>query len=670
MTSNFNMLIFMLLVKELNHMAFGMGHHWRITMPIITLPDGNQQTHANPVSASDVAAAIGPGLLKAALAAKVNDQLVDLSYCIESDATVAIITAKDEEGLEILRHSTAHLLAHAVKQLFPHAEVTIGPVIEDGFYYDFAIDAPFTPEDIAKIEARMNELVKKDITITRKTLSRDNAIQFFKEIGENYKAEIIASIPQDETLSLYQQDNFTDLCRGPHVPSTGKLKAFKLTKFAGAYWRGDSNNAMLQRIYGTAWANKDDLKAYLFKMEEAAKRDHRKIGKNQHLFHLQEEAPGMVFWHPDGYKIYQILQKYMEQKWIENGYEEIRTPQIADRVLWEKSGHWQKFREEMFTTETENHDYAIKPMSCPFHILVFNQGLKSYRDLPLRLAEFGNCHRSEPSGALHGIMRVRNFVQDDAHIFCTPEQIQAEVASFNEMLKAIYHDFGFDDIIVLLSTRPEKRVGSDELWDKAELSLAEALSRTGTEFKYNPGEGAFYGPKVEYSLKDSIGRIWQLGTIQLDYSLPERLGAQYVAEDGTRQVPVMLHRAIFGTFERFIGILIEHYAGKFPLWLAPTQAVILNITDDQAQYAEFVANKLKKNGFRVKTDLRNEKVGFKIREHTMQRVPYLIVVGDKEKQANMLSVRTQAGEDLGSLKIDDIMSRFHAECERLGRVTD
>ncbi len=638
-------------------------------MPTITLLDGSIKSYADPVTVFDVANEISSSLAKVALAAKVDDKLVDLSHEIANDATLAIITEKDDEALEIMRHSCAHLLAHAVKQLFPKAQVTIGPVIEDGFYYDFAVAETFTPDDIKKIEKRMQELVKKNIPIVRKTMARDEAIAFFKNIGEHYKAQIIESIPENETLSLYQQEDFIDLCRGPHLPSTGKIKVFKLTKFAGAYWRGDAKNEMLQRIYGTAWFKKEDLNDYLYRLEEAAKRDHRKIGKQQHLFHLQEESPGMIFWHPEGWTVYRILQDYMREKQFAAGYQEIRTPLMADHGLWEKSGHAAKFADEMFLTETESRNYAVKPMSCPFHIELFKQGLKSYRDLPLRYAEFGHCHRCEPSGALHGIMRVRAFMQDDGHVFCTPAQVKDEVMRFNELLKLVYRDFGFDDIIVLLSTRPENRMGEDALWDRAEADLAAALTATGTDYKINPGEGAFYGPKVEYSLKDCLGRIWQLGTIQLDYCLPERLGAQYVAENGSRQTPVMLHRAIFGTFERFLGILIEHYAGKFPLWLAPTQAVICNITDNQLDYAAEIAKNLKNYGFRVKTDLRNEKIGFKIREHTLQRVPYLLIVGDRELETQTIAIRSRSGDDLGSMPFAALLDHLQQELKQLGRVS-
>jgi threonyl-tRNA synthetase len=608
-----------------------------------------------------VAADIGPGLAKAALAGRVDGVLVDTSHVMAQDAALAIITERDEEGLEIIRHSTAHLLAQAVKQLFPSAQVTIGPMIEDGFYYDFAFERPFTPDDLKAIEEKMGELVKADIPLTRSTQGRDEAVAFFRGLGEDYKAEIIEDIPADQTLSLYQQGEFIDLCRGPHVPSTGCLKAFKLMKVAGAYWRGDSRNEMLQRIYGTAWKDKKELKAYLYRLEEAEKRDHRKIGKAQDLFHTQEEAPGMVFWHNKGWQIYLTVQEYIRDKLRGHGYQEVHTPQVLDRSLWEKSGHWDKFGDMIFTTHSENRDYAIKPMNCPAHIQIYNHGLKSYRDLPLRLAEFGSCHRNEPSGTLHGLMRVRNFVQDDAHIFCTEDQILSEVSDFTDLLFEVYRDFGFDEVLVKLSTRPEQRVGEDELWDKAEKSLEDALNHKGLEWALQPGEGAFYGPKIEFSLKDCLNRVWQLGTIQLDFSMPQRLGAHYIAEDNSKKVPVMLHRAILGSLERFIGILIEHYAGSLPLWLSPTQAVVMNITDRQAEYVENVVNKLNKQGFRVESDLRNEKIGFKIREHTIERVPYLLVAGDREMENGNLAVRTRTGEDLGIMSIDDFAARMKEE---------
>src|SRR5690625_974184 len=636
-------------------------------MPIISLPDGSQREFSNPTSIYDLAADIGPGLAKAALAGKVDGKEVDLGYVIDQDAEVSIITEKSPEGLEIIRHSTAHLLAQAVKELFPEAQVTIGPVIEDGFYYDFAYHRAFTPEDLERIEQRMTELAKADLPVARRVLERDEAVSFFRELGEEYKAQIIEDIPADETLSLYRQGDFEDLCRGPHVPSTGKLKYFKLMKVAGAYWRGDSNNEMLQRIYGTAWGSKKELKAYLHRLEEAEKRDHRKLAKKYDLFHMQDEAPGMVFWHPRGWSVYTALEEYMRQIQRANGYQEIRTPQIVDRSLWERSGHWDKFRENMFAVESESRDFAVKPMNCPCHVQVFNQGLKSYRDLPLRLAEFGSCHRDEPSGSLHGIMRVRGFTQDDAHIFCTEEQVQAEVAAFIDLLHGVYADFGFSEIIYRLSTRPEERVGSDEVWDRSEQALADALDAQGLAWELLPGEGAFYGPKVEFSLKDSLGRVWQLGTLQVDFSMPERLGAQYVAEDGSRKTPVMLHRAVLGSFERFIGILIEHHEGNFPAWLAPRQAVVLNITDAQADYARSVAETLRNKGFRVETDLRNEKIGFKIREHTMQKIPYLLVVGDREVENQTVAVRNHPGEDLGTMSVEAFGKRLAADVERRGR---
>jgi threonyl-tRNA synthetase len=633
-------------------------------MPVIRLPDGSERQFDQPVTVHEVAANIGPGLAKAALAGKVNGKLVDTSYRIEADSDLAIVTDKDAEGLEIIRHSTAHLLAQAVKELFPDAQVTIGPVIEDGFYYDFAFKRGFTPEDLEAIEKKMAELAKRDLPVNRKEMPRDEAVAYFKSIGEAYKAEIIASIPADQVLSLYTQGDFTDLCRGPHVPSTGKLKAFKLMKLAGAYWRGDSKNEMLQRVYGTAWAKKDDLEAYLHRLEEAEKRDHRRLGKQLELFHLQDEAPGMVFWHPKGWVIWQQVEQYMRKKFIDHGYQEVRTPTVMDKTLWEKSGHWQNYRENMFTTSSENRDYAVKPMNCPGHIQIFNSGLHSYRDLPMRLAEFGSCHRNEPSGALHGLMRVRGFTQDDAHIFCTEEQIEAEVAAFIVMLYEVYNDFGFTDVLVKLSTRPEKRVGTDETWDKAEAALAAALDKNGLAYDLQPGEGAFYGPKIEFTLKDSIGRLWQCGTIQLDFNLPGRLGAEYVAEDNSRKTPVMLHRAIVGSMERFLGILIEHYAGMFPLWLAPVQAMVLNITDAQAGYAEQVTEKLLQNGFRARSDLRNEKITYKIREHSIQRLPYLLVVGNKELETGQVAVRSRNGEDLGQMPLEAFIKRLRGEVEK------
>jgi threonyl-tRNA synthetase len=618
-------------------------------MPVITLPDGSRREFPEPVTVADIAAHIGPGLAKAALAARVNGKLVDTSFRVEHDAEIAIITDKSPEGLEVIRHSTAHLLAQAVKELYPEAQVTIGPVIENGFYYDFAFKRGFTEDDLTKIEARMRELAKRDYPVARTVMPREQAIGFFRKMGEEYKAQIIENIPTGEQISLYQQGEFIDLCRGPHVPATGKLKAFKLMKVAGAYWRGDSRNEMLARIYGTAWPNKEALDTYLHQIEEAEKRDHRKIGRQLHLFHMQEEAPGMVFWHDHGWRIYLQVMDYIRGHLREHGYQEIHTPQVVDRSLWEKSGHWDKFKDSMFTTESEKREYAVKPMNCPCHVQIYNQGLKSYRDLPLRLAEFGSCHRNEQSGALHGLLRLRNFVQDDAHIFCTEDQIQSEVSSFIDLLHQVYADFGFKDIQYRLSTRPVQRVGSDEIWDKAEHALEQALNSKRLPWDLQPGEGAFYGPKVEFSLKDSIGRVWQCGTIQVDFSMPGRLGATYIAEDGSKQVPVMLHRAILGSLERFIGILIEEHAGAFPAWLAPVQAVILTITDGQAAYARELENSLKKQGFRVESDLRNEKIGFKIREHTLQRIPYLLVVGKKEAQEGTLAVRTRKGEDLGGM---------------------
>ena len=630
-------------------------------MPVVRLPDGSERKFEAPVTVAEVAQSIGAGLARAALAGKVNGNLVDTSYQINEDVDLAIVTERDADGLEVIRHSTAHLLAYAVKQLFPDAQVTIGPVIDNGFYYDFSYKRPFTPEDLEAIEKKMAELAKKDEQVTRKVLPRDEAVAYFKSIGEHYKAEIIASIPAGEDVSLYTEGDFTDLCRGPHVPSTGKLKAFKLMKLAGAYWRGDSNNEMLQRIYGTAWAKKEDLDAYLHMLEEAEKRDHRKLGKQLHFFHMQDEAPGMVFWHPRGWSLWQEVEQYMRNMFREHGYQEVRTPLVMDRTLWEKSGHWQNYRESMFTTASENRDYAVKPMNCPGHIQIFNSGLHSYRDLPLRLAEFGSCHRNEPSGALHGLMRVRGFTQDDAHIFCTEDQVQSEVAAFIKMLYQAYGDFGFNEVLVKLSTRPDKRVGLDETWDKAEAALEAALKQSTLDFDIQPGEGAFYGPKVEFTLKDSLGRLWQCGTIQLDFNLPERLGAEYVAEDNTRKHPVMLHRAIVGSMERFIGILIEHYAGAMPAWLAPIQAMVLNISDGQAEYVAQVVAELKKNGFRIESDLRNEKITYKIREHSLQRLPYLLIAGEREMQSGQVAVRTRKGEDLGSMPLQAFIDRLQAE---------
>ena len=628
-------------------------------MPDIRLPDGSIRSFDKPVTVHEVAASIGTGLARAALAGRVDGQLVDTSYLIAANADLAIITEKDADGLSIIRHSTAHLLAYAVKELFPEAQVTIGPEIENGFYYDFAYKRPFTPEDLLAIEKKMTELAKKDIPVERYELPRDEAIAYFKSIGEAYKAEIIESIPQGEVLSLYREGEFTDLCRGPHVPSTGKMKVFKLMKVAGAYWRGDSNNEMLQRIYGTAWQKKEDLEQYLFMLEEAEKRDHRKLGRQLDLFHLQDEAPGMVFWHPKGWALWQSIEQYMRKTLTEAGYQEIRTPMVMDRVLWEKSGHWENYREGMFTTESEKRDYAVKPMNCPGHVQVFNQGLRSYRDLPMRLAEFGACHRNEPSGALHGIMRVRGFVQDDAHIFCTEEQIIEEARAFNELTMAVYKRFGFDKVAIKLSLRPEKYAGTLETWDRAEEGLREALRACGVEWEELPGEGAFYGPKIEYHIKDALGRSWQCGTLQLDYVLPERLGAEYVTEDNGRARPVMLHRAILGSLERFIGILIENHAGVFPLWLAPVQMVVMNITSAQADYAADVATSLRKLGYKVDLDLRNEKIGYKIREHSLQKLPYQVVIGDKEKEGGLVAVRAR-GEDLGQMTLQAFAEHLQA----------
>jgi len=638
-------------------------------MPVVTLPDGSQRSFETPVSVFDVAADIGPGLAKAALAGVVDGREVDTSHVIENDAELSILTDRDEAAIEIIRHSTAHLLAQAVQQLFPGTQVTIGPTVEDGFYYDFASGHNFTPEDLENIEKRMLEIAADDLTVERIVSPRDKAIEIFRNMGEHYKVQIIEDLPGDEEITIYKQGEWMDLCRGPHVPSTGKLQAFKLTKVAGAYWRGDANNQQLQRIYGTAWANKKQLKAYLTRIEEAEKRDHRKIAKKLDLFHTQEEAPGMVFWHPAGWSIYQTIERYMRDKQVAYDYREIKTPQVVDLSLWQRSGHADKFAEGMFTLEAEDRQFAVKPMNCPCHVQVFNQGLKSYRDLPLRLAEFGSCHRNEPSGSLHGIMRVRGFTQDDAHIFCTEAQIQPEVLRFIDMLHEVYADFGFSEVIYRLSTRPAERVGSDEDWDRAEAALAEALDAKGLPWETLPGEGAFYGPKIEFSLKDCIGRVWQLGTIQVDFSMPGRLDAQYVAEDGARKTPVMLHRAVLGSFERFIGILIEHYEGAFPLWLAPRQAVVVNITDKQAGYASEVAEGLRAAGFRVEADLRNEKVGFKIRELELAKVPYVVVVGDKEMASGTVSVRARHGRDLGSLSLEDLMQTLSEEVSIKGRLS-
>ena len=624
----------------------------------ITLPDGSQREFPGPVTVAEVAMSIGAGLAKAALAGKVDGNVVDTSFTIERNAQLAIITGKDADGLEVIRHSTAHLLAYAVKELFPEAQVTIGPVIENGFFYDFSFSRSFTPEDLIAIEKRMTELANKDEPVVRRVLPRDDAVAYFKNMGEHYKAEIIASIPANEDVSLYREGAFEDLCRGPHVPSTGKLKHFKLMKVAGAYWRGDHRNEMLQRIYGTAWASKDDLQQYLTRLEEAEKRDHRKLGRELDLFHIDEHSPGTVFWHPKGWTVWQEVEQYMRRVYRDNGYQEVKGPQILDQGLWEKTGHWDKYRENMFVTESEKRDFALKPMNCPGHIIIFNQGIKSYRDLPLRFGEFGQCHRNEPSGSLHGIMRVRAFTQDDGHIFCTEAQIQAEVIAFTTLLQKVYRDFGFTDILYRLSTRPEKRIGSDESWDRAEAALAEGLRASGCDFEYLPGEGAFYGPKIEYTLKDAIGREWQCGTIQVDPNMPERLDAEYVGEDGARHRPIMLHRAIVGSLERFIGILVEQHAGALPTWLAPVQVAVLNITDAQADFAQEVVKMLKNQGLRVSLDLRNEKITYKIREHSMQKLPYILVVGDKEKAAGAVAVRARGNQDLGVMSLQ-------AFCEKI-----
>jgi len=634
-----------------------------LKMIAVKLPDGSQRQFEAPLTVAQVAASIGAGLAKAALAGKVDGKLVDTSFLIERDVELAIVTDKDADGLEVIRHSTAHLLAYAVKELFPDAQVTIGPVIENGFYYDFAYKRPFTPEDLLEIEKKMAELAKKDEPVTRKVVARDEAIAYFESIGEAYKAELIGSIPQDQEVSLYTEGKFTDLCRGPHVPSTGKLKVFKLMKLAGAYWRGDAKNEMLQRVYGTAWAKKDEQEAYLHMLEEAEKRDHRKLGRALDLFHFQDEAPGLIFWHPKGWTIWQQVEQFMRRVYQDNGYQEVKAPQILDRSLWEKTGHWDNYRDNMFTTESESRSYALKPMNCPGHIQIFNSGLHSYRDLPLRYGEFGQCHRNEPSGALHGMMRVRGFTQDDGHIFCTEEQVQEEVAAFDKVVRQVYTDFGFSEVAVKLALRPEKRVGEDEVWDKAESALREAIRASGTEWEELPGEGAFYGPKIEYHLKDSIGRSWQCGTMQVDFSMPGRLGSEYVTEDNGRKVPVMLHRAIVGSLERFIGILIENHAGAMPLWLAPVQVVILNISDAQSEYVKNVAQTLKKQGFRVETDLRNEKITYKIRQHSLQKPPYILVVGDKERDANTVAVRARGNVDLGVMPIDVLVERLKSEVE-------
>ena len=627
----------------------------------IRLPDGSQREFDAPVTVAQVAASIGAGLAKAALAGKVDGALVDTSHLISHNADLAIITDKDADGLEVIRHSTAHLLAYAVKELFPDAQVTIGPVVDNGFYYDFSYKRPFTPDDLEAIEKKMAELVKKDEPVQRKVLPRDEAVAYFKSIGEAYKAEIIESIPANEDVSLYSEGKFTDLCRGPHVPSTGKLKVFKLMKLAGAYWRGDSKNEMLQRIYGTAWAKKEDQEAYLHMLEEAEKRDHRKLGKVLDLFHFQDEAPGLIFWHPKGWTVWQQVEQYMRRVYQDNGYQEVKAPQILDRTLWEKSGHWDNYKDNMFTTDSENRHYALKPMNCPGHVQIFKSNLHSYRELPLRYGEFGQCHRNEPSGSLHGMMRVRGFTQDDGHIFCTEDQILDECVAFTALLQKVYRDFGFNEVIYKVATRPEKRVGSDDLWDKAEKALITSLERSGCHYEISPGEGAFYGPKIEYTLKDAIGRAWQCGTIQVDLSMPVRLEAEYAAEDNSRKVPVMLHRAILGSLERFIGMLIENHAGALPVWLAPSQVSILNISEGQIEYAQKLEQNLKKQGFRVHTDLRNEKITYKIREHSMQKIPYIVVVGDKERDANTVAVRARGNVDLGVMSIDSLVERLHQE---------
>jgi threonyl-tRNA synthetase len=636
-------------------------------MPVITLPDGSQRSFDEPVTVAQLAAGIGAGLAKAALAGRVDGKLVDTSYLIDRDAQVSIVTGKDPDGLEVIRHSTAHLLAQAVQSVYPEAQVTIGPVIENGFYYDFAFKRPFTPEDLEKFEAKMHEIAKADLAVERRLMPRDEAVETFRKLGEHYKAEIIASIPANEDISLYGQGEWFDLCRGPHVPSTGKLGAFKLMKVAGAYWRGDSRNEMLQRIYGTAWANEKDLKAYLTRLEEAEKRDHRKLGRELGLFHTQDEAVGSVFWHPKGWTLWRTIEQYMRERLAKAGYVEVRTPQLVDRALWERSGHWENYAPNMFIAESENRILAVKPMNCPCHVMIYRQGLKSYRDLPLRMAEFGACHRNEPSGALHGLMRVRAFTQDDAHIFCTEEQINSETVAFCDLLKSVYADFGFTEITVKFSDRPEKRLGTDETWDLAEEGLRSAIEGAGLAYTMNPGEGAFYGPKLEFVLRDAIGRDWQCGTLQLDFQLPGRLGAEYIGEDGAAHVPVMLHRAVLGSMERFIGILIEQHAGRFPTWLAPVQAVVMNITDGQAEYVQKATEFLRNQGLRVEMDLRNEKVGFKIREHTLQRVPYLLVAGDREVGGNSLAVRTRGGKDLGSMGLETLASKLAAEVASRGR---
>ncbi|WMW82189.1 threonine--tRNA ligase [Undibacterium cyanobacteriorum] len=632
----------------------------------IRLPDGSQRQFESAVTVAQVAASIGTGLAKAALAGRVDGKLVDTSHLIENDADLAIVTDKDADGLEVIRHSTAHLLAYAVKELFPDAQVTIGPVIENGFYYDFSYKRPFTPDDLVAIEKKMTELAKKDEQVVRKVVPRDEAVAYFKSIGEKYKAEIIESIPADQDVSLYTEGNFTDLCRGPHVPSTGKLKVFKLMKLAGAYWRGDSKNEMLQRVYGTAFAKKEDQEQYLHMLEEAEKRDHRKLGKSLDLFHFQDEAPGLIFWHPKGWTLWQQVEQYMRKVYQECGYQEVKAPQILDRTLWEKTGHWENYRENMFSTESENRNYALKPMNCPGHVQIFNSNMRSYRELPLRYGEFGQCHRNEPSGALHGIMRVRGFTQDDGHIFCTEDQIQDEVMAFHPQAMKVYDDFGFNNIAIKIALRPENRIGSDEIWDRAEETLRAALRNCGMTWEELPGEGAFYGPKIEYHLKDSLGRPWQVGTMQVDFSMPGRLGAEYVSDDNSRKVPVMLHRAIVGSMERFIGILIENHAGALPTWLSPVQVAVLNISEAQADYAKSVAENLKKQGFRVHLDLRNEKITYKIREHSMQKLPYIIVVGDKERDANTVAVRTRGNLDLGVMSQEAFLDRLKNDLETKG----
>ena len=636
-------------------------------MPLITLPDGSQRDYAEPVTVLDVARDIGPGLAKATVAGRVNGKLVDACDLIDDDAELQIITPKDADGVDIIRHSCAHLLGHAVKQLYPEAQMAIGPVIEDGFYYDIRYDAGFHPDDLERIEQRMLELIDQDYDVVKRVTPRYEVLQLFRERGEDYKVQLVEDMPDVEAMALYYHQEYVDMCIGPHVPNTRFLKAVKLTKLAGAYWRGDSNNEMLQRVYGTAFADRKGLKAYLALIEEAQKRDHRRIARNQDLFHLQDEAPGMVFWHPNGWRIYTVLQDYLRERLEQHGYQEIRTPELVDRSLWERSGHWEKFREDMFTTHSENRDYAVKPMNCPCHVQVYNQGLKSYRDLPIRFSEFGNCHRNEPSGTLHGLMRVRNFVQDDAHIFCAEEALQEEVADFLDLAFSVYRDFGFDDVQVALSTRPKERVGEDSLWDKAEAALEQALDDKGMEWTVNPGEGAFYGPKIELSMRDCLNRVWQCGTMQVDFSMPGRLGAEYVTESGDRAVPVMLHRAIFGSFERFIGVLTEHYGGNWPVWLAPTQVQVLNITDRQADYAQQIQAELVSHGLRAQVDLRNEKIGFKIREHTIRRTPYLVVVGDNERESQTVAVRTRTGEDLGSMPVDALVDKVKADIALLGR---